>query len=136
MCVTYMRVVSLRNRPYARQDGRYPPKGMRFSTSVDNFVPVEREYVDKRPIFLAAVDNPVNTAVGSHISTGLSTVLITYTRVVQPVGRAVKPGKAVIWIWKPTRFPQLWITCGYGVVVKWVSPQPLSVTRTSLWAGR
>ena len=35
-----MCVVIRVNRPHTRQTGRYPPNGMLFSTTVDNFVPV------------------------------------------------------------------------------------------------
>lgn len=82
---------------------------------------------------MTAVDKPVNELVGRRISTGLSTVLITYTAVVQTAERAPKPGKPAIQEWIPTPYPHLWITCGYGAVVKWVS---YSTSTLGLWSSR
>jgi hypothetical protein len=56
---------------------------MGSSTSVDNFVPDPVWFVDNQAISGPVVDKAVNDAVEGPLSTGLSTMLITYTRVVQ-----------------------------------------------------
>lgn len=67
------------------------------------------------------MDNPVNCGVVLYLSTGLSTLLITYIAVVQALRGGENPGLPGPTRVKPTRCPQLWITCGYWPVVKWVS---------------
>ncbi|MET3904038.1 hypothetical protein ABIE35_002617 [Paenarthrobacter sp. 4246] len=124
LCVTYIRVVSPSSGRWGRQIGRYPPKGMNFSTPVDNFVPVSLVDVDKRRHLGPAVDNPVIYVPQLRVSTGLSTLLITYTRVVQGIRSALSPGIVGISAEKPTSFPHLWITCEQLAVIKWVTSWP------------
>lgn len=101
--------------------GRYPPIGMDFSTPVDNYVPTYPPFVDKEGGFESPVDKAVNSPGVRGLSTGLSTLLITYICVVQPVGRAGNPGISGSFGHQPTCFPHLWITCGNPGVVMWVT---------------
>jgi hypothetical protein len=86
---------------------------MGFSTPVDNFVPYQCRDVDNPETSAAAVENPVNDAVESRISTGLSTLLITYRDVVHAPGEPQIPCKPGIPQRQPTTFSppvdNLWV---------------------------
>jgi hypothetical protein len=58
---------------------------MNSSTAVDKFDPHPGWFVDKLAILGRSVDKPVNERPERALSTALSTMLITYTRVVQDV---------------------------------------------------
>jgi hypothetical protein len=86
---------------------------MDFSTPVDNLVPYWLVNVDKSANSAAAVDKPVNDCVESPVSTGLSTVLITYRDVVHAEEALQKPSKPGIAEPYPTIFSpsvdNLWV---------------------------
>gem|GEM_PF-5122639 len=77
---------------------------MSFSTPVDNFVPVGHRNVDKWAGLGSAVDKPVNDGEVCCVSTGLSTLLITYIRVVQASFLLQMPSNSAILASKPTTF--------------------------------
>jgi hypothetical protein len=85
---------------------------MGSSTSVDNFVPEPVLFVDNQAFSGRAVEKAVNDGPEQPLSTALSTMLITYTRVVTDVFGSLEAANARIRHQKPTSFPQLWITCG------------------------
>jgi hypothetical protein len=116
-----MHVVKGLTLQWGRSRGRYPPIGMDFSTPVDNYVPTYPPFVDKEGGFESPVDKAVNSPGVRGLSTGLSTLLITYICVVRPVGRAGNPGISGSFGHQPTCFPHLWITCGNPGVVMWVT---------------
>lgn len=75
--------------------------------------------MDKRSPEGRGVEKAVNPPVNKRLSTELSTLLITYSRVVSELLRALKPAMTRVSAAIPTTFPHLWITCGKGHVVKW-----------------
>ena len=77
--------------------------------------------MDKRSPEGRGVEKAVNPPVNKRLSTELSTLLITYRRVVPDLLQTLKPAMARVFGAIHTTFPHLWITCERLVVVKWVT---------------
>ena len=77
--------------------------------------------MDKRGPEGRDVEKAVTPPVVKRLSTELSTLLITYSRVVSELLRALKPAMTRVSAAIPTTFPHLWITRERLVVVKWVT---------------